>query len=118
MRRSKSQLLTPTNTPQLPPRNEAAGMPACSNACHATSSTSPCCGSMAAASATGIPKNSASKQSPSATKPPHLQCVLSGMLETSDHCPAASQREGGTSEMASPPSSSSFQNSSSPSACG
>ncbi|COX06684.1 Uncharacterised protein [Mycobacterium tuberculosis] len=63
---------------RVPPR-ESGGMPACSSASQATSSSIRCCGSIAAASRGVIPKNSASKPATSGTKPPHFVVIRPGV---------------------------------------
>ncbi len=51
----------PTKTPVGLPRSVPGSMPACSNASHAVSSSSRCCGSIASASRGEMPKNAGSK---------------------------------------------------------
>ena len=61
----------PAKTPVCVCRSESAGIPACSSASYATSSSSRCWGSILAASRGEISKNSASKASISLKNEPH-----------------------------------------------
>jgi hypothetical protein len=68
----------PTNTPVRLPVSVSGAIPARSNASHATSSSSRCCGSMLAASRGEILKNSGSKPAMSSRNPPHRLAILPG----------------------------------------
>ena len=65
-------------TPVRLPPSESGGMPACSSASQATSSSIRCCGSIASASRGVMPKKSASKPATSETKPPHFVVIRPG----------------------------------------
>ncbi len=62
--------VTPVNTPTLRPARACGSMPVRSTASQATSSNSRCCGSIASASRSEMPKNPASKAVASARNPP------------------------------------------------
>ena len=104
----------PTKTPVCERRSELAGIPACSNASHATSSRSRCCGSILAASRREISKNSASNASMSSRKEPHRVVRASAAPTSGEPSSKGCQRSGGTSPIEQLPSQRNFQSSSGP----
>ncbi len=93
----------PANTPARLPRSVRGGRPACSRDSQQTSSRIRCCGSMAAASAGGMPKNAASNPATSPSAPARLVTEASAAPAAGEPSSNASHRPAGTSVTPSPP---------------
>ena len=89
----------PANTPVCERRSELGGIPACSNASQATSSSRRCCGSILSASLGEISKNSASKASMSGRNEPHRVVRASAAATSGEPSSNGSHRSGGTSPI-------------------
>ncbi|RFZ56384.1 hypothetical protein DE4576_04816 [Mycobacterium marinum] len=86
----------PANTPVCERRSELGGIPACSNASHATSSSRRCCGSILSASLAEISKKSASKASMSVRYEPHRVVRASSAFTAGDPSSNCAHRSSGT----------------------
>src|ERR1700676_1817063 len=104
----------PAKTPVCERRSELAGIPACSNASQATSSSRRCWGSILAASRSEISKNSASNASRSFRNEPHRVVRASVALTSGEPSSNGIQRSAGTSDIEERPSQRNCQNASGP----
>ena len=93
---------TPVDVPDI----DAGVRPACSTASQQVSSSTRCCGSMAMASRSLIPKKSGSKPVTSSRKAPHFDTERPGTPDSRSKSSSASQRSPGTSVTMSSPRSS------------
>ena len=108
-RRAWSKQVTPTKTPVAEPYSEVGAIPACSSACHAVSSSSRCCGSIARASRGEMPKNVASNVSIVGKKPPRRTRLVPRCAGAVAGDSSTVQRARGTSHVPSVALSSSVQ---------
>ena len=109
---------SPMKTPVCVPASADGAIPACSTAVQAVSSISRCWGSMNIASRADTPKNDASKPAKSSRNPARRATILPSASGSGSKNSSTSHRSAGTSDTASLPSVSRFQNSSASAAPG